>query len=166
MSTRRQVGPQFLPTITSHLLSLDGHKSTIGWEWLELCQQNNCEAVRAPANTSHFLQPRNQFVNKAFKGAVRGMRDEMTSMAIANAKSVQFKLISGVFVFHRISTQDIRKSFQVTCLASVKWEFSKRFTNINDRINQSSHLSNLALAQKHLFGNSECPHASNGQTHC
>ncbi len=42
------------------------------------------------------------------------MRDEVTSMAIANTKAVQFKLMCGVFGFHRISTQDIRKSFQVT----------------------------------------------------
>ncbi len=51
------------------------------------------------------------------------MRDEVTSMAIANAKSVQFKLMSRVFVFHRISTQDIRKSFKVTGLAPVNWDF-------------------------------------------
>ncbi len=45
----------FLPSSTSYLLTLDGHKSRIGFECLELCQENNCEVVQAPANTSHFL---------------------------------------------------------------------------------------------------------------
>ncbi len=51
------------------------------------------------------------------------MRDKVTSMAIVNTKSVQFKLMCGVFGFHRISTQDIRKSFQVTGLFPVDWDF-------------------------------------------
>ncbi len=126
---------QFLSATTSDLLSLDGHKSEIGCEWLEICRQNNCEVVQTPANTSHFLQPCDQFVNKAFKEAVRDMRDEVSSMAIANTKSVQFNLMCGVFGFHRISTQDNTKSFQVTGLFPVNWNFSKRFKNINDRIN-------------------------------
>ncbi len=82
-----------------------------------------------------FLQPCDQFVNKAFKGAVRDTRDEVTSMAIANTKAVQFKLMCGVFGFHPICTQYIRKSFQVKGLFPVNWGFSKRFKNINDRIN-------------------------------
>ncbi len=105
---------RFLPATTSYLLSLNGHKPRNGCEWLELCRQNNCEVVQAPANSPHFLQPCDQFVNKAFKGAVRDMRDEVASMAIANTKSVQFTLMCGVFGFHRISTQDIKMSFQVT----------------------------------------------------
>ncbi len=44
-----------------------------------------------------------------------------------------------IFGFHRNSTQDIRKSFQVIGLFLVNWDFSKRFKNINDRIN--SHFS-------------------------
>ncbi len=55
-----------LPSSTSYLLTLDGHKSRMGVEWLELCQQNNCEGVEPLAYTSHFLQPCDQFVNKAF----------------------------------------------------------------------------------------------------
>ncbi len=62
-------------------------------------------------------------------------RDEATSISIANTKSFQFKLMCGVFGFHRISTQDIRKSFQVTGLFPVNWDFSKRLKNNNDRVN-------------------------------
>ncbi len=50
------------------------------------------------------------------QGAVREMRDEVSSMAISSTKSVQFKLTCGVFGFHRISTHDIINSFQVTGL--------------------------------------------------
>ncbi len=42
-----------------------------------------------------------------------------------------------IFGFHRISTQDIRKSLQLICLLPVNWDFSKRFNNINDRINSN-----------------------------
>ncbi len=40
-----------------------------------------------------------------------------------------------VFGFHRISTQEIRKSFELTVSFPVSWEFSKRFMNINERAN-------------------------------
>ncbi len=43
---------QFLPDTTSYLLSLDGHKSSIGCEWLELCRRNNCEVFQAPENSA------------------------------------------------------------------------------------------------------------------
>ncbi len=42
-----------------------------------------------------------------------------------------------IFGFHRITTQDIRNSFQVIGLFPVNWDFSKRFNNINDRINSN-----------------------------
>ncbi len=65
----------------------------IGFEWLDLCQKTNCEVVQAPANTSRFLQPCDQFVNKAFQGAASDVRDKVNSMAIVNTKSVQIKLM-------------------------------------------------------------------------
>ncbi len=71
---------------------------------LELCRKNNCGAVQAPCD---------QFVNKAIKGAARDMRDEVTSVAIANAKYILFKLMCGFFGFHGISTHVIKESFQV-----------------------------------------------------
>ncbi len=94
----------FLPSSTSSPLTLDGHKSRMGVEWVDLCQQNNCEVVQSPANTSHFLQPRDEFVNKAFQGA-EGTRGTPWAVALTNTKSVQFKQMCGMSGFHRIITQ-------------------------------------------------------------
>ena len=44
----------------SYLLSLDGHSSRNGTEWIEVCRKNRCEAVVVLINTSHFLQPCDQ----------------------------------------------------------------------------------------------------------
>ncbi len=85
-----------------HIVPAQFRRSKVknGCDLLALCRQNNCEVVQAPTNTSHFLQPCDQVVDKAFKGAVKDMTDEVTSMAIANKKAVQFKLMCGVFGFH------------------------------------------------------------------
>ncbi len=69
----------------------------------------------------------------------------MTIMAIVNTKLVQFKLMCGVLGFHQISTQHIRKSFQVPGLLPVDWNVSKRFKNTLDRIEFSSEQS-LSIA--------------------
>ncbi len=36
----------FLPSSTSNLLTLDGHKSRIGFEWFELCQNTTVKLFR------------------------------------------------------------------------------------------------------------------------
>ncbi len=136
----------------------------IGFEWLDLCQKHNCEVFQAPANISHFFQPCDQFVNKALQGAVRDMRDKVTSMAIGNTKSVHCKIMCGVFGFHRISTRDIRKAFQVTNF--FPWTGTFRRDLSITLILSSTHLSNLPPAPQANFRNTQRPHAPNRQTHC
>ncbi len=134
----------FLPSSASYLLTLDGHKSRIGFEWLELCHKTQFKVLQAPADTSHFPQPCDKFANKAFQGAVRDMMDKVTSIAILNTKSVLLKLLCGIFGFHRIRTQYIRKRSKVTGLFPVDWDVSKRLRMTLTV--SSTDLSNLSTA--------------------
>ena len=65
----------FVPEETHYLLSLDGHGSLNGFEWVQECHKSRCEVVVSPANTSHFLQTCDQMINKKFNSAIRGIRD-------------------------------------------------------------------------------------------
>ena len=96
----------FLPQNETYLLSLDGHGSRNGAEWLDICAANKFEVVVSPANTSHFLQPCDQFVNKKFKTKMRGIRDEFAKSAILDTRSVRFNLICGVHAYNSITVAD------------------------------------------------------------
>ncbi len=61
-------------------------------------------------------------------------RDEISTVAITETNSVQFKLMCGVLGFHRITTEEINKSFQVTGLFSVNLGFAGRFKTTHDSI--------------------------------
>ncbi len=87
---------KFLPTGMFYLLCLDGHKSRLGIYGLRYVKKNHCEIVQSPANTSHFLQPCDQYVNRTFQRSVRKLKDEVSGTAIMNTKSVKFKLMCGV----------------------------------------------------------------------
>lgn len=97
---------------THYLMTLDGHSSRKGFEWVELCMKNKLEAVVAPANTSHFLQPCDQDVNKTFQGRVRLVRDELTKYVITDTKSIGVKLMCGVCAFKEISAADCAMAFR------------------------------------------------------
>ena len=113
------------------LLLLDGHKSRRGTEWLEVASQNNIEVVQMPANTSHFLQPCDQFVNKSFKSQVRKSRDYLTNLCAINAGDIQMKLILGIDGHHSISENDIRRSFHSTGIWPMDFWFMDRFKKDN-----------------------------------
>ena len=54
----------FLPQDVTYFHSLECHGSRNGVEWLKISAANRFEVVVSPGNTSHFLQPCDQFVNK------------------------------------------------------------------------------------------------------
>lgn len=62
---------EFVTSDVTVLLTLDVHISQGGYEWLEICRENRIEVIYFPADTSHFLQPCDQRVNKTFKQTVR-----------------------------------------------------------------------------------------------
>ena len=61
-----------VPAELPFCMTLDGHSSREGYEWLELCKQKKYEVVQSPSNTTHFLQSCDQDVNSAFKKACGG----------------------------------------------------------------------------------------------
>lgn len=83
---------QFLPRERKYVLSLDGNLSLNGQKWLQLAKLIEREVVQSPANTSHFLQPCDSYINKTFQTSIRCTRDDLCSMAISDTKSMDFKL--------------------------------------------------------------------------
>ena len=69
----------YLPAEEHVVLTLDGHKSRMGLDCLNAFLKYKIEVVQALANTTHFLQPCDSFVNKAFKANMRRFRDYMCS---------------------------------------------------------------------------------------
>ena len=65
----------------SLLLLVDGHSSRNGGEWLAACESMNIVVVRLPANTTHILQPCDQFVNRRFQQTVCKTRHELLAMS-------------------------------------------------------------------------------------
>ena len=74
-SMQMDVMPMFIEHINSfvrrtvnaslhYIFCLDGHSSRKGIKCLELCIDYKCEVIQSPANTSHFLQPCDNAVNK------------------------------------------------------------------------------------------------------
>lgn len=89
------------------VLTLDGHSSRNGTGWVDQCRANNIDAIIAPANTSHFLQPCDQYVNKRFKNAIRELRDNFCATGLVDTRKVNFNLACGVYAYEQITTQDI-----------------------------------------------------------
>lgn len=49
------------------LLLLDGHSLRNGMEWLDMVLEREREAVKSPANTTHFLQP---WIKSSARGSI------------------------------------------------------------------------------------------------
>lgn len=118
---------KFVPREKHYVLLLDGHSSRKGIDWLDLCEENGCEVVQSPANTSHFLQPCDRLVNKKFQHTVRETRDSLCLAAITDTKSMRFKFLCGVRGFEAISLADIRKSWEETGLWPMNFDFADRW---------------------------------------
>eukprot|EP00171_Calliarthron_tuberculosum_P003025 IDg3025t1 len=119
----RTIVPEGVP----YCVSLDGHKSRCGIEWLEFCSKNKVEVIQAPANTSHFLQPCDADVNKNHKKNIRSVRDALCKRALVDTKTIGFKLICGVKAWERISINDVKKSFESTGMWPVDYRFMSFF---------------------------------------
>lgn len=123
---RRVVGDE--PVI----LTLDGHASRNGTGWIEACREHNIEAVIAPANTSHILQPCDKDVNKKIKVSVRELRDSFCSQGSVDTRKVNFSLACGVYGLSKVTGADISKSFAATGLFPFERDFARRFRTARD----------------------------------
>lgn len=77
-----------LPNL-AYCLTLDGHKSREGTQWLEYCNEVKCEVVQSPSDTSHFLQPCDRKVKKTMKESIRNNRDLMCRYTFIDLHSMQ-----------------------------------------------------------------------------
>ena len=74
----------------------------------------NIVVVRLPANTTHILQPCDQFVNKIFQKTVLSTRDELLSMRHLSWANTAYKIKLTVAGYQSLTAEDARKSF-VAC---------------------------------------------------
>lgn len=116
---------QLIPENITFCLTLDGHSSREGWEWLERCREMNCAVVQAPSSISHFLQLCDQLVNKDFQLEVRRMRDVLVKSTHTEIRTVRCGLMAGVAAYQSITLNSIRTSFAKKGL----WPMDFRFLN-------------------------------------
>lgn len=125
---------KFVNLSQKYLLTLDGHSSRKGLDWLEAATKNGCEVIQAPANRSHFLQPCDQHLNKAFAQTVRKTRDSLLSAASMDTKSVQFMLVCAIAAFDAIICSDIKRFFVDTGLWPMDYRFATRLMKKRDEL--------------------------------
>ena len=104
-------------------LLLDGHSSRNGIKWLQAAREANIEVVQAPSNTSHFLQPNDDAVNRVFKKAVRGTQLFLLSKKLLSFNNVAMKLRLGMAGFRAITEQTVKRAWLNTGL----WPMDYRF---------------------------------------
>ena len=105
------------------VLLVDGHSSRDGLEWLEACERLNIVVVRLLANTTHIIQPCDQFVNRTFQQTVRRIWDELLSMSHLSWANTSYKIKLAVAGHQAITPDDARKSFSKCGL----WPMDYRF---------------------------------------
>ena len=125
---------QYVPSEQHYVLVLDGHISRKGVDWLELAQEMNFVVVQSPANTSHFLQPCDQQVNKTFQTTVRSVRDALcaASKNAVGVRNIKIKLMLAVIACEAIIAEDIRVSWISTGLWPMDFKFPDRWRTRQD----------------------------------
>ena len=118
---------RFVPENKRFCLTLDGHKSRNGIDWLHYCEEVGCEVVQLPSDTSHFLQACDNKVNKTFKTSIRSYRDVLSKNSTLDLCSVRVGLILGIFGFESVTERDIKDSFDNCGLWPMDYRFVQRF---------------------------------------
>lgn len=93
------------------LLCLDGKASRKDIQWIHECAERNIECVINAANTSHFLQPCDQHINKKFDESLREIRDEFCRQGHVDTARVNFNLACAVYAWKNIEVQTVSRSF-------------------------------------------------------
>lgn len=127
---------QHAPQDEKILLTLDGHSSRKGIDWLVEASDNNMEIGKAPANTSHVLQPCDQRVNKVINSRVLRVRYQLAASGMKNTKSVRFKLITALAAMDDLSLNDITVAFASIGLWPMDMRFLRRFETQTDPLKQ------------------------------
>lgn len=114
---------KFVPHNQKFCVTLDGHSSRNGAEWLRKSEMINCEIVQTPSDTSNFPQPCDQNVNRNLKAGLRDMRDKFCVQSLINLNRVQIALILGVAGFRNISPRFFIDSFTKSGLWPMNYNF-------------------------------------------
>ena len=150
-----------VPRENAYILFLDGHGSRKGIEWIEKARTHNIEVVVLPANTTHFLQPCDNQINKSFQKAVRDTRDELLTLASTNIHAMGFKLKLAVAGHATVTASIVRESFVRTGIWPMDFRFLDRLKTaaferehsraaLINRINNAGPASALKSVRKRL----------------
>ena len=121
-------------------LTLDGHSSRNGHEWLELCDVFHISAVQLPANTTHFLQPNDDSINLEFKQGLRTTRDSMLTRALVDFSDMRLKLMLGIAGYRSVTPDVVKLAYRNVGL----WPMDFRFTRIlEDRLKEENNSDEL-----------------------
>ena len=101
-----------VPPNLTYCMTLDGHSSREGYEWLQSCKKNHCEIVQSPSNTTHFLQPCDQDVNRSFEKSMRLYRDLLQKQTTLDMRSVRANLMVAALAYSNITIDIIKLSFK------------------------------------------------------
>ena len=115
-----------VPKYQKICLALDGHSSRNALDWLKLAKQYNIEIVQSPNNTSHFLQPNDDTVNRCFKVALRGTKSWLCSKKLMSFNGVGMKLRLGVAGYRSITPDIVQRAYRNTGL----WPMDFRFVEM------------------------------------
>lgn len=103
-----------VPLDVHYLLCLDGHSYRKGTEWIEYYRSTKCQAGVSSTNTSYFLQPCYQNVNRHFKSSIKEIKDDFRATSPLETRLVSFNVACGVHTFERITNGDIAQSLKAT----------------------------------------------------
>lgn len=118
------------------------HSSRKCKDWIEVCRKNRSEAVVAPANTSHFLQPCDQNINRRFKNSLRTIRGAFCRCGLTDTRQINFNLACWVHGCASITPADINAAFEKTGTFPVDNNFADRFKRRTQWKNEkTSHLA-------------------------
>ena len=150
-----------VPRERAYILFLDCHGSRKGIEGFEKARTHNIEVVVLPANTTHFLHPCDNQINKSFQKAVRDTRDDLLSLASTNVHAIGFKLKLAVSGHTAVTASIVRESFVKTGIWPVHYRFLDRLQTATferehsraaliNRINKAGPTSALKSVRKRL----------------
>lgn len=120
-----------MPPVLPNCMHLDGQSSREGYECLQMCKENKCEIVQSPSNTTHFLQPCDQDVNRSFKKSMRTYRGLSHKQKTLDMRTLRANLMVAALAYSTITIESIKLSFKKTGLWPMNYSFLDRF--ISDR---------------------------------
>lgn len=137
----------------SILLFLDGHSSRKNPDWVSYCSTTRMEAVVNAANTSHILQPCDQYINKRFQENMRLIRDEFCRQGNFDTTKVNFNIACAVYAWEQITPDVVQNSFKVTGTFPFQRSFPQKFKKYKDEQNtrvkaEEERLNDIGIASR------------------